>query len=217
VGDMRVVYSHWHKDHVAGTQSFDDVPVIANARTAQHLADQRATIEAGTKWPPIYPLILPTQTFAGQMTLMLGDLRLDLIEMNIHSDDATVIWLPEAGILLAGDTLEDPITYVSDPGQFATHLVDLARLAALNPTHILPCHGAADIIASGGYGAGLIAATQTYVAFLHALRDHPDRRDTPVFDIIGADIAAGHLQWFDAYAAVHAMNVIAALTGTSDD
>jgi cyclase len=216
VRDIRVVYSHWHKDHVAGTQSFGTVPIIANARTAGHLAEQRATIEAGTEWPPIEPLVLPTQTFSGQMTLMLGDLAVELIALNIHSDDATVIWLPEARILLAGDTLEDPLTYVSDPGQFAAHLVDLVRLAALTPAHILPCHGDPDIIASGGYGVGLIAATQTYVGFLHALRDHPERQDTPLFDIIGADLAAGHLRWFDAYAVVHDLNVTAALTGIAD-
>jgi cyclase len=214
---IRVVYSHWHKDHVAGTESFGDVPVIANVRTVRHLAEHREAIEAGTKWPPINPLILPTQTFTGQTTLMLGDLRIELMELNIHSDDATVIWLPDQRILLAGDTLEDPITYVSDPDHFAAHLVDLVRLANLNPAHILPCHGDADVIASGGYGAGLIAATQTYVGFLHSLRDHPERRDTPLFDVIGADLAEGHLQWFEAYAEVHRMNVNAAFTGIADD
>jgi cyclase len=211
VGDIRIVYSHWHKDHVAGTAAFGAAPVIANTRTAAHLAARKPGIEAGAEWPPIMPLVLPTQTFDGHLALTLGALRVDLITLDIHSDDATVIWLPEARILLAGDTLEDPLTYVAEPDGFAAHLADLGRLADLNPAHILPCHGDPDIIAAGGYGPGLIAATQTYTRFLLSLKDHPDRAGTPLRDIIGADLAAGHIRWFDAYDEVHRSNLSQAL------
>jgi cyclase len=211
VTDIRVVYSHWHKDHVAGTAVFGMVPVIANTRTGAHLAARQPQIEAGEDWPPITPLVLPTETFDGKRALTLGALRIDLITLNIHSDDATVIWLPEARILLAGDTLEDPITYVSEPQSFATHLADLARLADLSPAHILPCHGDPGIIAKGGYGPGLIAATQTYTRFLISLRDDPGKAAIPLHAIIGADLDAGHIRWFDAYAEVHRLNLVEAL------
>ena len=211
VTDLRVVYSHWHKDHVAGTAEFGSVPVIANARTAAHLAARKAGIEPGVEWPPIKPLVLPTQTFDGMMALTLGALRVELHCFNIHSDDATVIWLPEARILLAGDTLEDPITYVAEPEGFAAHLADLARLAELDPVRILPCHGDPDVIAAGGYGAELIAATQTYVRFLVSLQAEPGRATMPLRDIIGDDLAAGYIRWFDAYAGVHALNLAEAL------
>ncbi len=217
ITDMRVVYSHWHKDHVAGTAAFGDVPVIANRRTAAHLAAHRAEIEAGTDWPPINPLVLPDQVFTGAMMLTLGALRVELIECDIHSDDATVIWLPQARILLAGDTLEDPITYVGQPEQFAAHLTDLARLAALNPAHILPCHGDPAVIAGGGYGAGLISATQTYLRFLLSLLADPERRDIPLMAIIGADVAAGHLHWFEPYHAIHAQNLAVTLQAFGHD
>jgi cyclase len=211
VTDTRIVYSHWHKDHVAGTAEFGAVPVIANIRTAAHLAREQAGIEAGKEWPPIDPLILPTQVFDGAMRLTLGTWQVELVTLNIHSDDATVIWLPGPRILLAGDTLEDPITYVAEPEGFAAHLADLDRLAAFNPAHILPCHGDPDIIAAGGYGAGLIAATQTYTRFLIGLKDDPGRVTTPLHDIIGPDLDAGHIRWFAAYAEVHALNVAEAL------
>ncbi len=211
VTSLRIVYSHWHKDHVAGTATFGAAPVIANSRTAAHLAQRKAEIEAGAEWPPIDPLVLPSQTFDGMLALTLGALRVELHCFNIHSDDATVIWLPEAGILLAGDTLEDPVTYVAEPEGFAAHLADLGRLATLNPVHILPCHGDPDIIAAGGHGVGLITATQTYTRFLISLKDDPGRAKTPLRDIIGADLEAGHIRWFDAYAGVHALNVTAAM------
>ena len=215
VRHLRVILSHWHKDHVAGTAAFGGVEVIANARTAAHLVSRREEIEGGTDWPPISPLVLPTTTFQDRLSLTLGAVRVELIAVNIHSDDATVLWLPEARILLAGDTVEDTLTYVAEPEHFATHLVDLARLAALQPAHVLPCHGDPEMIAKGGYGPGLIAATQRYVGFLAALKDQPDRRDTLLQDILAPDLAAGDLHWFAPYERVHAANVAKALAANA--
>ena len=44
---IRVVLSHWHLDHVAGTEAFADCEIIANRLTAERLAEHRAAIEAG--------------------------------------------------------------------------------------------------------------------------------------------------------------------------
>src|SRR5205823_1481835 len=126
---FQVVLSHWHLDHVAGTEIFKGSPVIANARTAHHLSSQREAIEAGTSSGPpgIKPLVLPTETFSGARRLEWGGEPVVLMEFNIHSDDGTVLFLPERGILLAGDTLEDTVTYVNDPQDFAIHLQELDR------------------------------------------------------------------------------------------
>ncbi len=209
VRDFTVVYSHWHLDHVAGTGAFGDCPVIANSRTAQHLTQRRAAIEAGTQSGPpvIAPLVLPTRTFDGQMELQLGTRKLVLIQANIHSDDATVLWLPEARILLAGDTVEDCVTYVGEPTDFATHLADLDRLAALGARHVLPDHGAERIIAGGGYSNKIIMATQRYIRWLMDLRDAPERANTPVAEILKDDLDNGVLEWFAPYQGIHDQNV----------
>ena len=117
VRQVTVVLSHHHLDHVAGTAAFGTVPVIANIRTAV-MARDRAGIEAGRGPPAIAPLILPTETFDGQRTLSVGRRRVDLVTANIHSDDQTLLWLPDAGLLLAGDALEDTVTYVADAPAF---------------------------------------------------------------------------------------------------
>jgi glyoxylase-like metal-dependent hydrolase (beta-lactamase superfamily II) len=209
VTQITVILSHWHLDHVAGTEVFADCPVIANARTAAHLTRHRAAIEDGSLkgLPAIAPLILPDQVFSGQMTLHLGGTEVVLIEANIHSDDATLLWLPETGILLAGDTVEDSVTYVGEPADFATHLADLDRMAALRPRFVLPNHGAADKIAAGGYEAGLIAATQAYIRWLQGLQHDPGRAEMPLSAVIGADIAAGTLGYFAPYEGVHTQNI----------
>jgi glyoxylase-like metal-dependent hydrolase (beta-lactamase superfamily II) len=199
-----VVLSHWHLDHVAGTEAFADCEVIANPRTAAHLATHKQQIEAGTydSPPAINPLILPNRLFDGHLALDGFAERVELLTFNIHSDDATVLWLPDRGILLAGDTLEDTVTYVSEPENLAHHLADLARLAALHPTRVLPNHGAPDIIAQGGYPPGLIAATADYTG---ALIDR--RANLPLPDLLKPHLDAGHLHYFQPYEAIHTQNL----------
>lgn len=199
-----VVLSHWHLDHVAGTEAFADCEIIANPRTAAHLAAHKDQIEAGTfdSPPAINPLILPTRLFEDRLVLDGFGEAVELLTFDIHSDDATVLWLPDRGLLLAGDTVEDTITYVGEPEHLARHLADLQRLAALNPRHILPNHGAPEVIAAGGYPSGLIAATADYT---RALID--SRARLPLPDLLAAHIAAGHLHYFQPYEAIHTQNV----------
>lgn len=204
-----VVLSHWHLDHVAGTAEFADCEIIANVRTADHLSRRRAAIEAGTDHgpPAISPLILPTRTFDGRLRLDLGSRRIELLTANIHSDDATLLWLPDSGLLFAGDTLEDTVTYVGEPEAFATHLADLDSLDALAPRAILPNHGAPDRIAAGGYPPGLIPATRDYIRWLLNLRAEPSRAGMALADVIAAPLASGVLTWFEPYEAIHRQNV----------
>jgi cyclase len=138
---------------VSGTAAFADCLIISNKRTADHLKKHKVAIENGTSSgpPAINPLIMPTQTFEGSMHLHIGGLHIDLIEANIHSDDATVLWLGSERILLAGGTMEDTVTYVGEPENFDIHLKDLDRLWVLNPERILPNHGDPEIIALVGY------------------------------------------------------------------
>jgi glyoxylase-like metal-dependent hydrolase (beta-lactamase superfamily II) len=209
-----VVLSHKHLDHVAGTEAFADCEVVATTRTAEALADRKDAIEAGTlAGPPgIAPLVLPTRTFEDHMTLDVGRRRLELIHVDIHSDDAAVLWLPAERLLFAGDTLEDTVTYVSEPEGLDRHLAGLDALAALDPDRILPNHGDPAVIAAGGYPKGLIDATRDYLHKLRRMPDEPDLRATPLTELIAADVAAGRLTYYPPYEEVHRENVAAVTT-----
>jgi glyoxylase-like metal-dependent hydrolase (beta-lactamase superfamily II) len=154
---------------------------------------------------------LPTETFDGQRTLSVGRRRVELITANIHSDDQTLLWLPDAGLLLAGDALEDTVTYVADAPAFAAHLQDLDRLDTLGPSRILPNHGDPDRIAEGGYDPALIGATQRYVQALMRCPQDPALAEAPLEQVIARDLASGTLIWFAPYAEVHRRNVAASL------
>ena len=209
VKKFTVVLSHWHLDHVAGTAAFADCPIISNKRTADHLISRKEAIENGTHHGPpvINPLILPTRTFEGSTHLQVGGLHIDLIEANIHSDDATVLWLGSERILLAGDTMEDTITYVGEPENFDIHLKDLDRLWALEPERILPNHGDPEIISLGGYEKTLIRATQQYIRMLKRCVSEPELRAKPLRDIINGPLEAGWVNLFEPYEAIHRQNI----------
>lgn len=209
VTDFTVVLSHWHLDHVAGNAAFQDCTIIATKRTAEHLLRRQAAIETGTyEGPPaILPLILPTRTFSGSLAIDVGDIRLELIEANIHSDDAAVIWWAGERILLAGDTMEDTVTYVMEPDSLPLHLADLERLDTLAPQRILPNHGAPDVIAQGGYSRGFNRAMQQYVRTLMRCKTEPELREAPLQELIRGPLANGWVTYFEPYEGVHRENV----------
>jgi cyclase len=209
VREFTVVLSHWHLDHIAGTAAFEGCEVIANERTAELLAEHREAIEAGERDgpPPIDPLVLPTRTFAEQGHLDVGGIHVELIHADIHSDDATVLWLPGRNLLLAGDTMEDTVTYVVEPEGFDNHLADLERLERLKPDRILPNHGDPDLIAAGGYSRGFIRAMQQYIRILQRLPDEPELRETPLEELIAGPLAAGWVTYYEGYEEVHRENV----------
>ena len=207
VTSIRVALSHWHRDHVAGNEVFQDCEIIANGLTDSALARNRIAIEGGN--PAIAPLVPPNRTFDGSLDLMVGSVAIELRQVEIHSHDGTVLLMPDTGLLLAGDTLEDPITYVAEPQRLVEHLSDLERMASWTINRILPNHGSLQAIEAGGYDRSFIAATQTYVGRLLRCRSEPGlaRQDLRTF---GADMfATGAVGYFAPYEAVHRQNVAA--------
>ncbi|MGN6169950.1 MAG: MBL fold metallo-hydrolase [Solirubrobacteraceae bacterium] len=208
-----VVLSHWHLDHVAGTAAFADCEIIACDRTAELLLRFKAAIEAGShEGPPkIDPLLLPTSSFADRATLTVGTVRLELRHTNIHSDDATVIWLPHQRVLLCGDTMEDTITYVAEPSNFDAHLDGLRKLWQLAPDRILPNHGDPSTISAGGYGKDFITATEHYIRVLERCRSEPALRAASLRALLAEPLDAESIHYFAPYEAVHRSNVDAVL------
>jgi cyclase len=204
-----VLLSHWHLDHVAGNEAFADCEIVAGARTAELLREHEEAIEAGEHygWPPISPLVHPTRTFEGQASFRVGERELRAIPVNIHSDDAIILWDPAARLLLAGDTVEDTVTYVEEPQHFAAHLQDLDRLLALEPAAVLPAHGDPEAITSGGYDPGLLKATQAYIRLLQRMPTEPELRDIGLRDLLAPHLGRGHLRYFEPYERVHRENI----------
>jgi len=211
VHTIRVVLSHWHKDHVAGNAVFADREIIALALTAQKLEENRGRIEAAN--PPISPLVMPTRLFEEALELFVGRRRIELHHFAIHSSDGNVIWLPDEKVLLAGDSLEDTVTYIAEPGQISTHIAELRRMREWPIEKILPSHGDKARIAEGGYAPALIDANRNYLERLSAAIAQGETVIPQLTEFTAADIASGALVYFEPYETVHHSN-IAAVTAT---
>ncbi len=204
---IRVALSHWHVDHIAGNEVFADCEIIANRLTAALLEQNKAKLETGD--PPIAPLIMPNRLFEGALALSVGGVEVELQQADIHSRDGTVLFLPQTGLLVAGDTLEDPITYVVEPDRLDHHLTALRRLADWPISRILPSHGAIEIIEAGGYDGRFIEASLRYVEKLVRCRTAPDLADPDLRTFAADAFAAGAIGYFPAYEAVHRANLAA--------
>ena len=204
-----VVLSHWHLDHVAGNDVYADSPIVASAATAAALIENAAAIRAGTLWgPPAIPALrLPDITYHHRADVYLGDLKLELHNINIHSADTNLLYIPAEQILFAGDALEDTLTFMGEIDALPEHLANLKTLASWDIARIYPNHGDPEVIARRGYGKSLITATREYISRMMAGVGNPDYLTGKMEIYIKDSVAKGWISAFEPYRAIHQHNL----------
>lgn len=157
-----VVNSHWHLDHVGGNAVYSDSTIIATERTREQLIKHKGAIENGTlQGPPaIVPLRVPDVGIVAPVTVAVGRYSVELHPVNEHSADSLVAFMPQEKLLLAGDTMEDTITFIAEPENLVQHYRNLAKMRSWGIARILPNHGDPEVIARGGYDLALIEVTR---------------------------------------------------------
>lgn len=115
-----VVYSHADWDHCWGTAGLNTSVIIAHdvcgtrfetGEVAAHLAEKQAA-EPGL-WDDVQ-LVPPNRLFRHMITVDLGGVLVELHPLPGHTDDCLVAFIPQWGILLAGDTVETPLPYLHE-------------------------------------------------------------------------------------------------------
>ncbi len=204
-----LVNSHWHLDHIGGNAVYADVDRIATEKTRQILTAKRAAIEAGTEWgpPAITPLVIPNIGITADTSYFVGDIEVALRPVNIHSEDGLVLYLPADRLLLAGDTLEDTVTYIIEPEQIPAQYKTLQALKGWNIDRILPNHGNPDVIAGGGYRTTLIDATQDYLRRMVERAHDSDYLKQPLEDYVHDSVQRGWVSVWWAYHEAHQTNL----------
>ena len=204
-----VVNSHWHLDHVGGNAVYADVDRIATDMTIRLLRSRKTAIEAGTEWgpPAIKPLVVPNIGISADTNFYVGDIKIELRPVNIHSEDGLVIYLPQERILLAGDTLEDTVTFIAEPEHVVTHYTNLQQFREWNIERIFPNHGNPDVIAHGGYQKTLIDATSNYLRKV-ILRSHDaDYLHGTLEEYVADSVRNGWVSIWWAYREPHQVNL----------
>ncbi len=149
-----VVYSHDHRDHIAGGEVFQD--------TATYVAHDKAKADIiGEKRPTPIPDI----TFSDRLTLELGGKTVELAYTGRnHSDNMIVVRFPAERILHAVDFI--PVRTVAFRNFADAYIEDwiesLKRVEAMDFDVLSPGHGRfgtkADVTAFRGYMEDLYAA-----------------------------------------------------------
>ena len=149
-----VLLSHYHAVRVLGASAYGAEHIIASEDT-RDLIVERGQFDKDSeigRFPRLFQnvesvpegLTWPTMTFTGKMTLWLGKLEVQILQLGRgHTKGDTVAWLPQEKILFAGDLVEFGATPYAGDAYFKNWPQTLDNLAALKPEKLVPGRGAA--------------------------------------------------------------------------
>jgi glyoxylase-like metal-dependent hydrolase (beta-lactamase superfamily II) len=168
-----VVLTHYHAVRVLGAAGYKPEHIIASQDTRDLIVERGEEDKASEigRFPRLFQnvetvppgLTWPTMTFTGKMTLWLGKLEVQLIQLGRgHTKGDTVVWLPQERTLLSGDLVEFDATPYAGDAYFQDWPKTLDNIAALQPKALVPGRGAAlttpEEVAKG------LAGTRSFVA-----------------------------------------------------
>lgn len=172
-----VVLSHYHAVRVLGASAYQPEHIIASEDTLSLIkerGEQDKASEIG-RFPRLFRnvesvpagLTWPTMTFTGRMTLWLGKLEVQLIQLGRgHTKGDTVVWLPQDKVLFSGDLVEFDATPYAGDAYFQDWPKTLDHIAALKPQALVPGRGAA--LTNPADVARGLEGTRAFVSELYA-------------------------------------------------
>jgi glyoxylase-like metal-dependent hydrolase (beta-lactamase superfamily II) len=172
-----VVLSHYHAVRVLGASAYRPDHIIASQDTYDLIVERGEADKASEigRFPRLFRavesvpagLTWPTITFTGKMTLWLGKLEVQLLQLGRgHTKGDTVVWLPQEKVLFSGDLVEFDATPYAGDAYFQDWPRTLDNLAALKPEKLVPGRGAA-LSGAAQVKAGL-DGTRAFVSELYA-------------------------------------------------
>ena len=112
-------------------------------------------------------LTWPTVVFEQRMTLWLGSLEVQILQLGRgHTKGDTVVWLPKDRILFSGDLVEFDATPYAGDAYFNDWPATLDAVEALKPAQLVPGRGAA--LKNEAEVAAGIRGTREFIADVYA-------------------------------------------------
>ena len=172
-----VLLTHYHAVRVLGASAYGAREIIASEDTRDLIVERGEQDKASEigRFPRLFRdvesvppgVTWPTLTFRGKMTLWLGTLEVQILQLGRgHTKGDTVVWLPKDRVLLSGDLVEFDATPYCGDAYFGDWPATLDRLAALKPVALVPGRGPA-LLGEERVAAGL-ASTKAFVSELFA-------------------------------------------------
>jgi len=157
-----LVNTHANGDHCYGNQLVGGARILASERTAAEMSElppaamaalleqAPAMGELGAFFARCFgafdfngiELAPPDQTFAGELSLRVGDLELALIEVGpAHTRGDTLVHVPGARVLYSGDILFARAHPIAWAGPVSNWIAACERILAMDLETIVPGHG----------------------------------------------------------------------------
>ena len=157
-----LVNTHANGDHCYGNELLGQARIVASERTATEMGElppaaMAALVEQAPQMGELgefflhcfgafdfkgIELRLPDERFVGALTLRVGDLELELLEVGpAHTRGDTLVRVPARGVLFSGDILFNgghPIVWA---GPASNWIAACDRIIAMEPSVIVPGHG----------------------------------------------------------------------------
>jgi len=179
-----VVLTHYHAVRVLGASAYGAQQIIASEDTYDLIVERGEADKASEigRFPRLFSnvetvppgMTWPTLTFNRKMTLWLGKLEVQLLQLGRgHTKGDTVVWLPQERTLLSGDLVEFDATPYAGDAYFKDWPQTLANVAALKPLALVPGRGpalkgeaqvAAGLQSTAGFIADVRASVEAGVA-----------------------------------------------------
>jgi glyoxylase-like metal-dependent hydrolase (beta-lactamase superfamily II) len=149
-----VVLTHYHAVRVLGASAYQPQQILASQDTYDLIVERGEQDKASEigRFPRLFSnvesvppgMTWPTMTFTGKMTLWLGKLEVQLLQLGRgHTKGDTVVWLPQDRVLLSGDLVEFDATPYAGDAYFKDWPQTLKNVAALKPIALVPGRGPA--------------------------------------------------------------------------
>ncbi len=149
-----VVLTHYHAVRVLGASAYQPQQILASQDTYDLIVERGEQDKASEigRFPRLFQnletvpagLTWPTMTFTGKMTLWLGKLEVQLLQLGRgHTKGDTVVWLPQERAMLSGDLVEFDATPYAGDAYFQDWPQTLNNIAALQPLALVPGRGPA--------------------------------------------------------------------------
>ena len=172
-----VVLTHYHAVRVLGASAYAPQQIIASQDTHDLIVERGEQDKASEigRFPRLFRdvesvpagMTWPTLTFTGKMTLWLGKLEVQLLQLGRgHTKGDTVVWLPQDRVLLSGDLVEFDATPYAGDAYFTDWPQTLDNIATLNAAALVPGRGPA-LVGEARVAEGL-ASTRAFVSELYA-------------------------------------------------
>jgi glyoxylase-like metal-dependent hydrolase (beta-lactamase superfamily II) len=149
-----VVLTHYHAVRVLGSSAYQPQQILASQDTYDLIVERGEADKASEigRFPRLFRdvesvppgMTWPTITFTGKMTLWLGKLEVQLLQLGRgHTKGDTVVWLPGERALLSGDLVEFDATPYAGDAYFQDWPKTLANIGTLKPLALVPGRGPA--------------------------------------------------------------------------